>query len=128
MGTESEEMADARWVMTRKEVDGVKTAKVRLVAKGYQDLDLRNSDAEIAGCVSRRSSHLQLISLGALKTWSIWSVDFKNPFLQEDGFGREVFLRTPRERNSKNDRRVWRMRALAYGHYGVPVSSHQSLR
>ena len=116
MGTQSEK------------VGGAKAAKAQLVAEGYRDPDLRNGSVGAAGCVSRRSSHLQLISLGALKTWSIWSVDFKNPFPQEDGFGREVFLRTPRERNSKNDRRVWRMRALAYGHYGVPVSSHQSLR
>ena len=29
--------------------------------------DLRNGNVDIAGCVSRRSSHLRLVSLGALK-------------------------------------------------------------
>ena len=63
-GTESMEMVDRRWVLTWKEVDGVKTARARLVAMGYQDPDLRNGDVDIACCVSRRSSHLRLISLG----------------------------------------------------------------
>ena len=44
-----------------------KTVKARLVAKGYQDPDPRGGNVDIAGCVSRRSAHLQLRSLGALK-------------------------------------------------------------
>ena len=41
MGTQPKEMVDARRVLVWKEVDGVKTARARLVAKGYRDPDLR---------------------------------------------------------------------------------------
>ena len=74
-GTQSKDLVDARWVLTRKEVDGEKTAKARLVAKGYQDPDLRKGNVVIAGCVSRRSPHLQLISLEALTNRPLWSLD-----------------------------------------------------
>ena len=75
---------------------GAKTVKARLVAKGYQDLDLRNGDVNFAGCVGRRLPHVRLMPLGTLKKWAIWSLDFKNSFLQADGFEREVYLRVPR--------------------------------
>ena len=54
-------------MLTCKEANGKKTVNARLVAKGYQDSDLRDGHAEIAGCVSRRSPHVQLISLSAAK-------------------------------------------------------------
>ena len=66
MGAQSEEMMDTNWVSTWKEVGGENTVKARLVAKGYQAPDPRYGHVDIAGCVSRRSSRLQLISLGAL--------------------------------------------------------------
>ena len=68
IGAESTDLVDTRWVLTWKEVDGVKTAEARSVANRYQDPDLRMGNVDIAGCVSRRSSHSQLIPLGALKT------------------------------------------------------------
>ena len=42
MGAQSEEMVDTRWVLTWREVDGVKPVKAQLVAKGDQAPDLRN--------------------------------------------------------------------------------------
>ena len=62
MGTRPKDLVDTRWVLTWKKVDGAKKVKARTVAK-----DLRNGNVDIAGCVSRRSSHLRLVSLGALK-------------------------------------------------------------
>ena len=88
LGAQSKGSVDTRCVLTWKEVDGVKTVKARLVAKGYQDPDLCEGDVDIAGRVGRRSSHLQLISLGALKTLPHWSLDSKNAFPRADGFGR----------------------------------------
>ena len=76
--------------MTWKEADGGKTAKARLVVKGYQNPVLRDRDVDIAGCVSRRSSHLQLLSLGALKEWPLRTLDIENAFPHADGFGRVV--------------------------------------
>ena len=79
--------------------------------KGYQAPDLRMGNVDIAGCVSRRSSHLQLISLGALRKWPLWSLDIKNAFGQADGFDRDVFRRAPCGWNSTDARRAWKLRA-----------------
>ena len=48
-GTQSKDLVDTRWVLTRKEVEGEKTVKARKVAKGYQDADLRMGNVDIAG-------------------------------------------------------------------------------
>ena len=71
MGAQYKEMVDTRWVLTWKEVDGLKTVEARLVARGCEDPDLRNGNVDIARCVSRRLSRLQLISPKALRKWPI---------------------------------------------------------
>ena len=58
-------MVGTRWVLTWTVVDGVITVKARLVANGYQEPDLKDGLVETAGCVSLRSSHLQVVSLAA---------------------------------------------------------------
>ena len=94
-------MVDTRRVRTREEVHGANTEKARLEAKGYQGPDLLGGNVDIAGRVGRRSSHSRLISLGALAAWKIRSVEIKSAFLQADGFGREVYVRTPCDRNPR---------------------------
>ena len=86
-----------RWVLTWKVADGAKTVKARLVAKGYQGPDLQDGLVETSGSASLRSSHLQVISLAALRGWKLWRIDIKNAFLQADGFGRVVFIQSPPE-------------------------------
>ena len=77
-GTRANNAVDTLWVLTWKGVDGRQTVKVLLAAKGRQDADIRDCNLGIAGCVSERLSHLQLISMCALKKWRMWSVDIKN--------------------------------------------------
>ena len=60
MGAQSKEMGGTCWASAWREVDGVETAKARLVSTGYQDPHLRRGNVDITGCVSRGSSHLQL--------------------------------------------------------------------
>ena len=115
-------------MLTWKEVDGQKTAKARLAVKGYQEPDLRMGNVDIACCVSRRSSHLQLISLGASERWALWGLDIKNALVQAGGFDPEIHLRAPRQWNSKDTRRVWKLRAPARGLEDAPVASRRSLR
>ena len=79
----------------------METLKARLAANGYRDPDLRTGNVDTAGCASRRSSHLRLISLGALEKWLLWSLDIKNAFLLKGGFDCEVYLRAPRGRNTQ---------------------------
>ena len=90
-----ERYCDARWVLTWKFFEEQKTVKARLVARGFQYPDLADGLADTSSCVSMRSSHLQVISLGALKKWTLRSLDIKNPVLQADPFHREVHLHAP---------------------------------
>ena len=113
---QSRDVVGARWVLTWKQV------KARLVAKGYQDPGIRNGNVDIAGYVSRRSSRLQSLSLGALKRRAIWSLDVKNALLRADGFDRAVYVRAPCKWISKDDRRIRRLRAPAYGLNDAPVA------
>ena len=80
-GAQSKELVDTRWALTWKEVGGVKTVKVRLVATG-------SAYGQCGNC--------RLLC----------NPDIKNAFLLADGFGREVYLRAACEWNSKNTRRV----------------------
>ena len=115
-------------MLTWGEVDGEETVKALLAAKRYQDPDLPIGNVDIAGCASRRSPHLQAISVGALMKWPLRSPDSKNAFLQADGFDREVSRRAPSEWNSKDTRRVWKLMAPAYGLNDAPAAFHRSLR
>ena len=95
IGAQSKDLVDTRWALTGEIGDGVKPVGARLATKGYQDPDLRRGNVDFAGRVSRRSPHVQLISLGALRKWPIWRLDTENASLQADGFDREVYLRAP---------------------------------
>ena len=63
----SKKIAQTRWVLTWKIVDGREFAKARQEAKGFQGPDLRVGVVDTSGCVRLRSSHLQVISLCAIK-------------------------------------------------------------
>ena len=111
-----------------KVADGAKTRRDRLVANGYQDPDLKHGLVETPGCVSLRSSHLQVVSLAALCGWRLWSVDVKNACHQSDGFGRGVFIQSPPEWLPGDSRRAWKLNAPAYGLNDAPVAFHRSLK
>ena len=78
--------------------------------------------------MSRRSSHLQLISLGAPKKWPRWNLDIKNAFPQASGSDRGTYLRARCERNSKGGRRVSRLRAPTHRLNAAPVALHRTPR
>ena len=61
-------------------VDGRKCVAARFLAKGYPDPDLLDEIVGAPGRVSLRASHLQAISLRAIKKWELWSLDIKNAF------------------------------------------------
>ena len=92
-GTVTKDVVDTRWVLTWKDLEGKRTVKARLVARGFQDPDLAAGLVDTSSRVSVRSSHLQVISLSALKKWSLWSLDIKNAFLQADPFPERFIFR-----------------------------------
>ena len=69
----------------------VKKVMAHPAAKGFQDPELKAGLVDVSGCVSLRSSHLQVVSLSALQEWKLWSLDIKNAFWRADGFERDVF-------------------------------------
>ena len=100
----------------------------RLLVTGYEDPDLKDDAVDIAGCVRRMSSRQQLTSMGALRKWKIWRSDIENACLRAGGLGREVFVCAPREWDAKDARRIWRLRAPAYGLNDAPVAVRRVLR
>ena len=78
--------------------------------------------------MSLRPSRLLVVSLAALRGWRLWSLDIKNAFLQADGFGRGVFIKSPPEWLPGDSRRVWILNAPAYGSDDAPVAFHRSLK
>ena len=84
-------------------------------------------NVDIAGCVSRRSSLLQVISPGASAEWPLRSRKIKNALLRANGFDLEVHLRAPCKWNSRDTRRAWKLRAPAYELNDATVAVHRSL-
>ena len=107
------DLGDGRWK---------KCVKARLVAKGLQDPDLQEGSADTSGCVSLRASHLQVVSLSAMRNWKLRSLDIKNALLQADGFGRDAFLHAPMEWDPTCPNRVWQLKARAYGSNDAPAA------
>ena len=66
----------------------------RLVATGYQGPDLQDGIVDTSGCVSLRSTYLQVISLSAIKngTYGIW-ISRARCFERADSPGRSFFRR-----------------------------------
>ena len=124
MGAQIKDVVDTRWVLTWKEVEGKKTALACLVARGYQDPEIKDGSVDIAGCANERSLHLQLAPLGAPQKWRIRSSEIKNAFLKSDGFGREEFVHSSCEWDT---RRARKLRAPRYYRDDAPVAFRRSL-
>ena len=120
-------VVQTRWVLAWKMMEGAKIINVRSASKGYQGPDLKEGVPDASGCVSLRSSHLQVISLCAIEKWEIWSLDTKAAFWQADRFYRDVFRRAPMEWSPLSGLRTWKLRAPTNGLNAAPVASYRSL-
>ena len=96
--------------------------------KRFQDPDLKDGLVETSGCVSLRSSHLQVISLSALQQRTLRSLDIKNAFLQADGFERDAFLHAPTEWGPPCTNKAWKPKAPTYGLNDAAVACDRSLK
>ena len=70
---------------TWKMADGKVCARACVLAKGYQDPDLKDGSVGASGRVSRRCSHLRVKHLGAIEKWKIWSLHTKSASPRADG-------------------------------------------
>ena len=69
--TVTKDVVETRWVLTWKDLEGERTVKARLVARGFQDPDLADGLVDPSCRVGLRSSHLQVIFLSCLKKWKL---------------------------------------------------------
>ena len=65
--TPSKAVADARWALASKMVEGEMDVKARSAAEGYEDPDPKNGLVGTLGRASFRASNLQVLPSGALK-------------------------------------------------------------
>ena len=99
-----------RWVMSPKVVDGKVITKARLVARGFQENvdDLRTDSPT---CM-KETLRLLFMTASSMK-WSINSIDIKAAFLQGKSIDRELFLKPPKEADSKGS--LWKLKKAVYG-------------
>ena len=102
--------------------------KAHSFAKGHQGPGLKKGRVGTSGFVCLRSSHLQVISLGALKKRIIWSLDIKSAFPRADGFGRQVFLRAPVEWAPEGTHRFRKLHAPACRLHDAPAAFFRAPR
>ena len=126
-GTAWKQIAQTRWVLTWKMVNGKKCGKAKLVAKGYQGPELQDGTVGTSGRVSLRYSHLQVISLRAIEKRNLWSSDIKNALFPADGSSRGAFLSAPVDWGPLRSDRVGKLKALAHGLGGAPAAIRRSL-
>ena len=88
-----------RWVCTRKIKGGKVVHKARLVARGFEENSkLLQTDSPTC---SKESLRL-LLSIISSHSWRLHSLDVKSAFLQGAHMKRQVFIRTPKEANTKS--------------------------
>ena len=93
---EKEKIIGTRWIITEKEKEGVKTIKVRLVAKGFMENSIESElNCEAPTC-SPESLKI-VLSVIKRKGWVIQSIDIKTAYLQSNKIERKVFIQPPKE-------------------------------
>ena len=88
-------MADFRWALTRKVVDGETAVKAPIVVTGFQYPDVEKGSLEDTGCVGLRSSDLPLNSSSSPERLDSWSLEACIAFLRADTSAREVYVHAP---------------------------------
>ncbi|XP_016199460.1 uncharacterized protein LOC107640453 [Arachis ipaensis] len=103
-----------RWVYKIKcKADGtVDRYRARLVAKGYTQqagVDFRDTFSPVAKLATVRV----LLSLAAIKGWSLWQMDVNNTFLNGDLF-EEVYMELPLGHKDRNKGLVCKLNHVVY--------------
>ena len=100
----------SRWVFSAKNVDGVIMPKARLVARGFEDDELRDRPTDSPTCT--KESIRIAMSIIAIEGWACQSIDIKTAFLQGNQLERTVHMKPPRE--MKTDK-LWKLHKCVYG-------------
>lgn len=96
-------------VVYRRKADG--TPKARIVPWGHRDIEKNNVRGD-APAINIDSMRL-LLSIAAEHRWKVYKMDVKSAYLQAKGFGRNIYVRPPREENDSTG--LWKLLVPAYG-------------
>ena len=99
-----------RWVIETKPVDGINVTKARLVARGFEDVEASNRRKDSPTCA--KESLRITFALIASAMWDCKSMDIRRAFLQGNSLDREIFVKPPKEANTKN---IWKLNKCVYG-------------
>ena len=93
---DGQKVISTRWVFTEKIVEGKKTIKARLVARGFEeDSDSLGVRTDSPTCT--RHSLKFVMMTAAIKGWKIKSLDVSSAFFQGNQLDRDVFIKPPSE-------------------------------
>ena len=102
-----------RWVFTEKFVDGKKSIKSRLVARGFEE----DSSFQVNSPTCSKEALRLASTLMMTKRWKCNSIDVRAAFLQGKQIERDVFIKPPPEVESKN---IWKLNVCVYGLSDAP--------
>ena len=104
-----EKCISVRWVFTDKYIDGKHSVKARLVARGFEETELMQTDSPTCSKESIRLMTSILVSKG----WESNGIDVKAAFLQGKAIDRDVYIKPPPEFEKHNT--LWKLNVCIYG-------------
>ena len=105
---EGQKCISTRWICSMKSTPDGFVPKARLVARGFEELNVTQKDSPTCAHESVRL----IMAISAQNKWKLHSMDIKTAFLQGQTMDREVYIRPPKE--SKCDG-IWRLNKCVYG-------------
>ena len=107
---EGQHVISSRWVIKTKKVDGHDITKARLATRGFEDDKIQHRQTDSPTC-SKESQRITL-ALIAASQWECKSMVIKTAFLPGKLLEREIFLKPPKEANTK---KLWKLGKCVYG-------------
>ncbi len=100
-----------RWVCSLKEAPNGIMPKARLVARGFEELNIHELQKDSPTCASE--SLRLLLAVICQNKWQVHSMDIKSAFLQGMQLSREIYIRPPPEAGKVNV--LWKLNKCVYG-------------
>ena len=92
---EDQLLISTRWVISVKMQNGVPVTKARLVARGFEDMDISVQNTNSPTCT--KESLRVALTVMAMNNWKCKSMDVNTAFLQGNPLTRKIFLKPPKE-------------------------------
>ena len=108
--SDGQKYISTRWVLTEKFVNGNKTTKACLVARGFEEDHLAKLHTDSLTC--GKESLQIVIAIIIINEWEINSLDIKSAFLQGKEISRDLFAKPPKEAKTDN---LWKLLKTVYG-------------